>query len=1163
MLDGASRVEELIRACTEDGQSAVAITDHGVLFGAVEFTRAANRAGVKPIVGIELYQSSGSRFDKPARRRGEEPYYHLTALAADEQGYRNLLQLSTRAYVEGYWYKPRVDRELLAEHSAGVVALSGCLASEVNQALLADDEVAARRVLGEFAEIFGRDRFYVELQDHGIPEQAETLPRLVALARQLGLRTVATNDSHYTRPADWEVHDVLLCIQTGARIDDADRLKFKGHEFYVKTAAEMRARFRDHLDACDATLDIAEMCEARIEFDRNLMPRFPTAGGRDEATELREKVLAGARQRYGDPLPEPVVRRLDHELGIIEQMGFPAYFLIMGDLCEHARAQGIRVGPARGSVGGSAVAYCTGITQIDPLRHGLIFERFLNPERREPPDIDIDFDERRRGEMIRYAAERYGADRVAQIVTFATIKAKSAVRDAARVLDYPYALGDRLCKAMPPAVLGHEATLEEAFAQSAELREAYDQDPAAKRVLDTARGLEGLRRQHSIHAAAVVIGAEPLADVVPLLRTEDGELVTQYEMNAVQQVGLLKMDFLGLRNLTVLTDAERHIRANRGVEVDVSRVPLDDPKTYAMLRRGQTLGVFQLESPGMQALVRLMEPDSFDDIVALNALYRPGPLGEGMHVEYCERKHGRRPVTYTHPDLEPILGETYGVIVFQEQVLRMAVEVAGYSMGQADLLRKAMGKKRPEVMAAERQRFVAGAVAKGYERSFAEKLFTEIAHFAGYGFNKSHSVGYGVISYQTAWLKANYPVEYMAALLTSVKNHKDRLPQYLNECRVMGLTVLPPDVNESDVDFAPRGEQIRFGLSAVRNIGEGVVEAIMRARSEQGRFTDFRDFCRKVDAAALNKRVIESLIKAGAFASLGHTRRGLMHAFEPIVDAAVAEQRAAAAGQVSLFGGAATGPGPHIDDGVVIATGEFDRRELLALEREMLGLYVSDHPLAGAERLLAELADLPIGELRGRLADEERSLESVTVGGVLMGISKRFTRNGDTYAVATLEDLSSAVEVMFFPRVYQDVQGLLTEDRVLVVRARVDQRDENLKLVAQEAFEPELADLRRDGEDRHVATPASGPQPAEEHGRPVVVRLAVHECTSQLLDELTSILHRHPGEVPVHLELVGAVQGPRAYRLGDQYRVACQPDLFGELTARFGTDAVHAGSAFL
>jgi DNA polymerase III subunit alpha len=1144
MLDGATRVDDLVRVCAEDGQPAVAITDHGVMFGAVDFTKAALGAGIKPIIGCELYQAPGSRFEKGDRRKGDEPYFHLTVLAQTDEGYRNLMKLTSRAYLEGYWYKPRVDKELLAEHADGIIALSGCLQSEINQALLRGDEAGAKRAVGDLVEVFGRERFFIELMDHEINEQREVLPQLIALADEFDLRTVATNDSHYTRPDDWEAHDALLCVQTGAQIDDEDRFRFKGRDFYVKSAAEMRRLFAERPEACDNTLLIAEMCDAEIEFGRDLLPSFPTAEGRTEAEELRAQVTAGARRRYGEPLPDEVRARLDHELEIIEQMGYPAYFLIVADLCAHARSQGIRVGPARGSAGGSAVAYCAGITDVDPLAHGLIFERFLNPERVQMPDIDIDFDERRRGEMIRYAADTYGHDHVAQIVTFATIKAKSAMRDAARVLGYPYALGDRLCKAMPPAVLGKESSLEEAFAKSDELRGYYEEDPDARRVLDVAKGLEGLRRQHGIHAAAVVIGAEPLVETVPLLRTDDDEVVTQYEMHGIEDIGLLKMDFLGLRNLTVMTDAERHIRDNRGEEVDTREIPLDDDATFALLRRGETLGVFQLESPGMRALVRLMEPDSFGDIVAINALYRPGALSEGMHVEYCERKHGRNPVRYLHDDLEPILGETFGVIVYQEQVLRVAVDIAGYSMGQADLLRKAMGKKDPALMAAERERFVSGAVANGYDEHVASELFDLIEHFAGYGFPKAHSAGYGVITYQTAWLKAHYPVEYMAALLTSVKNNKDRLPQYLNECRVMGITVLPPDVNQSDVDFAPRGDEIRFGLSAVRNVGEGVVEEIIRARRERGEFGDYRDFCAKVDLTKLTKRVAQSLIEAGAFAGLGHTRKGLLEParpddpapFEVILDAELSKQRDAAAGMVSLFGDDGDGDGGvHLDDGITISDGEYAKDQLLALERELLGLYVSDHPLFGAEALLTELTDCGIGDLRDQLAEGESAPEAVTVGGVLMNIAKRFTKKGESYVVGTLEDLSGAVEVICFPAVYRDAHELLIEDRVVTVRARVDHRDENLKLIAHEVTEPDLSEVR---------------------GDPVVIRFDPQQCTAEVLAELRGILARHQGHVPVRVELTGTAE-QRTYQLGDELRVTRRPGLFGELKSRFGPDVVE------
>jgi DNA polymerase III subunit alpha len=1135
MLDGASRIDELTDKVAADGQPAVAITDHGVLFGLVPFYRAAKDRGLTPILGSELYQAVGSRRDQRlGGADGRQRYYHLTALAADDTGYRNLVELSTRAYLEGYWYKPRVDLELLDHHSAGMIALSGCLGSEVNQHLLKDDVDGARRVLSDLKDIYTSERFFVELMDHGIPEQRKTWPLLERLAGELGLRTVITNDSHYTDAEDAEAHDALLCIQTGSRITDVDRFRFSGPDYFVQTAAQMRARFPDHQAALDTTLDIAAMCDATIEFGLDLLPAFPCPPGMTEGEYLRAKVWEGARRLYGDPVPTAVAERVTYELSVIEQMGFPAYFLIVADLCEHARATGIRVGPGRGSAGGSVVAYCTDITRVDPIRHGLIFERFLNPSRLQMPDIDIDFDDRRRGEMIRYAAQRYGDDHVAQIVTFGTIKAKSAIRDAARVLDEPFKVGDDLAKMMPPPVQGKEAKLAEAYEKSAELRAARD-DPSYRRVLETAEKLEGLKRQHGIHAAAVIIGARPLTETVPLLRTDNGEVVTQYEMGPTEDIGLLKMDFLGLRNLTVISDAERHVKANRDVDLDlddpVMLGEMDDPDTYAMLSTGYTLGVFQLDSTGMQALVRRLKPTRFEDISALLALYRPGPLGMDMHLAFADRKNGLEAVAFDHPDLEPILGETYGVIVYQEQVMQIATDLCGFTMAEADALRKAVGKKIRELMEAQRERFVAGGVANGYAKSFMTNLWGLIEKFAEYGFNKSHTVAYGVVSYQTAYLKAHYPVEYMAALLTSVKNHKDLKPLYLNECRRMGIPVLPPDINESGADFTPRGDEILFGLSAVRGVGEGIVEQIVAARTAKGRFEDFRDFCTKVDAGVLNKRTLENLILAGAFASLGHPRRGLVDSFEPIVDAALTRKRAEAAGQFSLFdGGSAEDHGVVLDEATIIAADEFDKTQLLKNEREMLGLYVSDHPLIGTERVLEQHADVTCAELR-----ERRDGEAVTVGGVLSGLTKKFTRKGDTYLVATLEDLSGSVEVVFWPATYRAAHEVLLEDAVLVVTGRLEVRDEAVKLTANKVARPDLS---------------------EALGAPVVVAFAAEQCTGDAVRRLRDVLAGHPGVVPVHLCVTQPDGSSRTYRLADRLRVERRAGLFGELKSTFGPQAV-------
>ncbi|MFU8839127.1 MAG: DNA polymerase III subunit alpha [Nitriliruptoraceae bacterium] len=1139
MLDGASRVDDLVRHVHADGQPAVAITDHGVLFGLVEFYRAAQREGVKPILGSELYQAIGSRRDQRlGGADGRQRYYHLTVLAQDDVGYRNLVALSTRAYLEGTWYKPRVDLDLLAEHSDGIIVLSGCLGSEVNQHLLKGDEAAARQTLSDFRDIYGPDRYFVELQDHGIAEQRRTWPLLEKLAGELGLRTVIANDSHYTRAEDAQAHDALLCIQTGSKISDPDRFRFQGEDFYVKTAAEMRERFHAYPDALDATLEIAERCDASIEFGLDLLPAFPCPDGLSETAYLRQKVWEGAKARYGDPVPTPVAERVEYELRVIEQMGFPAYFLIVADLCTYARSEGIRVGPGRGSAGGSVVAYCTDITRVDPIRHGLIFERFLNPARIQMPDIDIDFDDRRRGEMIRYAARRYGDDHVAQIVTFGTIKAKSAIRDAARVLDHPFKVGDDLAKMMPPAVQGKDSPLAEAYEKSSELRNARE-DPTYREVLETAEKLEGLKRQHGIHAAAVVIGARPLHETVPLLRTDNGEIVTQYEMGAAEDIGLLKMDFLGLRNLTVISDAERHVAANRGRRIDMDDPALlgdmDDPDTYRMLGTGFTLGVFQLDSTGMQALVRKLKPTRFEDISALLALYRPGPLGMDMHNAFADRKNGLEQVSFDHPDLEPILGETYGVIVYQEQVMKIATDLSGFSMAEADALRKAVGKKKRDLMEAQKDQLIAGGVAGGYDKAFMVNLWGLIEKFAEYGFNKAHTVAYGVVSYQTAWLKTHYPVEYMAALLTSVKNHKDNKPLYLNECRRMGIPVLPPDVNESGSDFTPRGEQILFGLSAVRGVGEGIVASIVAAREAEGRFVDFADFCVKVDASVLNKKTLESLILAGAFAGLGHSRRGLLAAYEQLVDAAITRKKAEAAGQFSLFDGLA-GDAPAaeelgIDEAPQIPAGEYDKQQLLRYEREMLGLYVSDHPLFGTEKVLSGYVDLTCADLR-----ERDDGASVVVGGVLTGLTKKFTRKGDTYLVATLEDLTGQVEVVFWPGTYRAAHEVLAEDAVLVVTGRLEVRDESVKLTANKVAVPDLS---------------------EALGEPVVLSFATAQCTPDAIRRLKEVLANHAGVVPVHLEVEGPDGGRRVYRLGDELRVERRPGLFGELKAAFGPQAVQ------
>ena len=1151
MLDGAARVHDLVRAAAGDGQPALAITDHGVLYGVIDFYRAAQDVGVKPIIGIEAYLTPGSRFDRPPRR--EDIRYHMTMVAVNETGYRNLMQLASAAFLDGFYYKPRMDLELLAAHSEGIVATSGCLGGHVPQLLAPDasreegnvgqvrDYAAAVAAAGTYQEIFGRENFFIEVQDHGIPAQQRIMDDLLQISRDIGAPLVAANDSHYTYADEADAHDVLLCIQTGANRSDADRFRFDSQEYYLKSARQMRELFPAETfpGAADNTLRIAERVDLSLEFGRSLLPQFPVPASHDEDSYLRELVYSGARERYGD-LSDEVRTRIDFELSVITEMGFSAYFLIVWDLIRYARERGIRTGPGRGSAAGSIVAYCLRITNLDPLEFGLIFERFLNPGRRQMPDIDMDFDERYRGEVIRYCAERYGSDHVAQIITFSTIKGKQAIRDAARVLGHPYSLGDRAAKQMPPAILGKEATLAQClekpdaaadpvvrdhYTGAAGLRELYDSDPAVKEVVDTARGLEGLRRQDSIHAAAVVISPVPLTEIVPVQRKgEDAEVVTQYEMHGVEALGLLKMDFLGLRNLATIERALELIERTTGRRPDIDAVPLDDEAVFAMLRSGDSMGVFQFEGGPMRALMRNLGPDRFEHLIALNALYRPGPLGAGMHTEYADRKNGKAEITYPHPDLEEVLGDTYGIMVFQEQVMQVARKMAGYSMAEADTLRKAMGKKIPSVMKAEEEKFVAGCVANGHPEALGNELFGFIEHFAGYGFNASHSAAYALVAYQTAWLKAHYPAEYMAALLTAVKRDKDRTALYLHECRVMGIPVLVPDVNVSESDFAAQDGHITFGLSAVRNVGEAVVDLIVTERGKNGPFAGFQDFIDRVDVNVLNKRTIESLIKAGAFDSCGQTRKGLLEVALDMLDATIARRRAEEMGQYSLFGGSDAGAEVVA---IEVSAVEWDKKIKLGFEKEMLGLYVSDHPLLGVEGALAAMCTSSIPGL-WELDDGTQ----VTIGGIVGSITRRFTRSGDPMYFFSFEDLQGAVEVVCFPRTVAEHGPFVREDAVLVVSGRVDHRGDDVKLIAQSIREPELN--------------------AENLVR---LRVSAARLSRNTVDRLRGVLSNHPGEAAVYLHMVSD-GGEKVVKLGDDHRVEARSALFAELRELLGPSAV-------
>jgi len=1149
MLDGAARVKDLFAGAAEMGMPALACTDHGNLYGAFDFYTQGRAAGVKPIIGIESYVAPGSRFDRtklgPDSNKVDK-YSHMTLLASSNVGYANLVKLASLASLEGYYYKPRVDRELLSRYAEGIIGTSGCLGSEVNQSLLRGDYAGAKRTMGEYADIFGAGNFFVEVMDHGIADQQRTTPDLLKMAREMALPLVATNDLHYTKKEDSVAHEVLLCVQTGSTIADPGRFKLEGQEFYLKSPQEMRHLWRDFPEACDNTLLIAERCELTIAEGRDLLPRFPVPEGHTEETWLRAEVERGMHRRWGpEPTPEQQAQ-VDYELGVINQMGFPSYFLVVADLVRHAHENGIRVGPGRGSAAGCTVSYCLGITELDPLKYGLIFERFLNPERVSMPDIDMDFDERRRGDMIRYATEKYGEERVAQIVTFGTIKAKQAIRDSARVLGLPYAVGDRISKLMPAPLMGKDVPLRDCFdpkaeryGEATEMRRAYESSAEDKMVLDTARGLEGLKRQAGVHAAGVVICRDPLTDHIPVWRREaDGAIITQFDMNTVETLGLLKMDFLGLRNLSVLDDCLEHIKDNRGETVVLEDVGLDDPAAYELLCRADSIGVFQLEGGPMRSLMRSLQPSCFDDISALIALYRPGPMGVGAHIDFVERKHGRRPKTPIHPELaEPlaeVLDETHGVIVYQEQVMAAAQKVAGYTLGQADLLRRAMGKKKKSILDKEYVPFADGMRANGYGEAAISKLWEVLVPFADYAFNKAHSAGYGLVSYWTAFLKARYPSEYMAALLTSVKDNRDQSALYLHECRRMGIKVLPPDVNDSDLNFTPRGTDIRFGLSAIRNVGENVVESVIRTRKTKGRYTGFYDFLRKVEGPVCNKRVVESLIKAGAFDSLGHTRKGLLAVHAEAIDACLDTKRAEAIGQFSLFGEVVADAGEGAGDGLTelpINASEWDKTTLLAFEREMLSLYVSDHPLLGIEHVLAQHADTRISDLTAESAQEG---SVVTVAGILSSVARKTTKAGAAYAQAVLEDLEGAIGVWFFPGTYATCATLLAEDAVVVVKGKLDRREDEAKLVAIEVSRPELAQAPRG---------------------PVLLRMDATRCTEPVVASLHDVLRSHPGLTEVHLHLMS---GPRAtvLKLDDGLRVAATPSLFADLKQLLGSSCL-------
>ena len=1171
MLDGAGKVKDYVAEAKRLGQPALAITDHGYMFGAYEFYEAATKAGIKPIIGVEAYMTPGtSRFDKTRVFWGDESqrsddvsargsYTHMTLLSRTNEGLHNLMRMDSYASLEGQWGKaPRIDRELLSRYSAGLIGSTGCPSSEVQTRLRLGQWDEALRAAGELQDIFGREFFYVELMDHGLEIERRVTKDLLRLAETIGAPLLATNDSHYVRPEDRTIQDAMLCINSGSVLTDPDRFKFDGDTYYLRPGREMRELFSEMPQACDNTLLVAEQCDvhfATVDEGASFMPAFPVPEGETMESWFIAECWKGMDHRFHGDIPEDCRKQAEYEIGVIVQMGFPGYFLVVADYINWAKSQGIRVGPGRGSGAGSMVAYAMGITELNPLKHGLIFERFLNPERISMPDIDVDFDERRRDEVIEYVREKYGADRISQVVTYGVIKAKQSLKDSSRVMGYPYAVGDRLTKAMPPSVQGKDISIkgifnpdDERYGEAEEFRKLHAEDPDAQKIVDLAKGLEGMTRQWGVHACAVIMSSATLTDIIPMMqRLQDGAVITQFDYPTCEHLGLLKMDFLGLRNLTVISDALDNIVANGKPALDIDHVELDDRGTYELLSRGETLGVFQLDGGGMRTLLRLMKPDNFEDISAVGALYRPGPMGAESHTNYALRKNGLQEVVPIHPELkdalDPILGTTHGLIVYQEQVMKIATDLAGFSMGKADALRKAMGKKKMDILAKMFVEFEAGMVQAGFSKESVKTLWDVVVPFAKYAFNKAHSAAYGVVSYWTAYLKAHYPTEYMAALLTSQKDNKDKLAVYLGECRHMGITVLPPDVNASRAQFSADGEDIRFGLAAIRNVGLNVVDAIVTAREDKGDFTSFEDFLDKVPAVVCNKRTIDSLIKAGAFDTLGRTRRALQACHEEFVDEIIGVKRNEAAGQFDLFasmmGGDGGGLGGADDAASPFGSGpvfssevpdlpEWDKKDKLAYERDMLGLYVSDHPLLGLEGVLGKLADTEIADL---VEDEERPDGAmVTIAGLITGLTRKTTKQGNLWAIAQIEDLGGSIEALFFPSTYQTVSTMLAPDTVVTVRGRLNRRDGQVALYAQELTLPDVSSAAHEA---------------------VTITLPTNRCTAPLVERFKSVLENHPGMSTVRLNLTSPGREVRT-QLDSSLRVEASAAFYSDIKALLG-----------
>ena len=1114
LLDGASRVKELIRRTKELGMDSVAITDHGVMYGAVRFYKEAKAQGIHPVIGCEVYLAPGIRQER-AEVDGTR-YYHLILLAENETGYRNLVELISLANIEGYYYKPRIDKELLRQYHEGVIALSACVAGEIPQAILRGNNERAEALIAEYVEIFGQDNFFLEIQDHGLPEEKTVNRALRELAKKYDIGLVATNDVHYVHADDSEFHDILLCVQTGRTINDPDRMRFSGPDYYLKSEEEMAALFADYPEALENTAKIAARCQVDFTFGELQLPFYPLPE-HFESDDAYLRALCEERlsSRYADVTDE-IRTRLDYELDVIHGMGYASYFLIVWDFIVYARGHGVEVGPGRGSAAGSIVAYLLGITNIDPLRYALLFERFLNPERVSMPDIDIDFDDINRGRVISYVKERYGEDHVAQIATFGTMGAKGAIRDVGRVLEMSFSEVSAITKLVPAEL---NITLERALKESSDFRRLYDEDESVRRVIDLARRIEGLPRNISIHAAGVVIAKEPLASQVPVWVSE-GTLVTEFDKDDVEALGLLKMDFLGLRTLTIIADTVRHVRASHGIDLDVDAIPLVDEKTSQMLCNGDTGAVFQMESAGMTNLVKDLQPKGFVDLIPTVALYRPGPLGSGMVTDFIDGLHGKKEVVYMHPLLEPILKETFGVVLYQEQVMQIVQVLAGFSLGQADLLRRAMGKKKHDLLMAQKEIFLQGCAKNGLETSLANHIFDLLTHFADYGFNKSHSAAYGLLAWQTAYLKAHYPVEFMAGVLTSIMDKTDKIPVYIQLCRQMGIKILPPDINSSAATFGIEDGAIRFGLAAVRNVGENAIVSMERVRAEGGKFRSLVDFCARVDMRAVNKRALESLIKCGAFDSIGTERNQLLASLDASMQDAARRQRDVLSGQGGLFGEETMEEVQQI-----AVSGDVPpstARERLTWEKEATGFYITGHPLDDYSDTLSAL--LSIGEIPNTVR-KDRQL--VRIGGILTSTKRFTTKKGDTMLFAELEDFSGKIEVTVFPRVFYAHVSALEPDAIIVVEGRVDTTGEEPKLLAEEVWR------------------------MNEYRSSFYLIPQTNVDRRTLWTAMQEIFAAHPGDHPVYVQSEG-----RWRRLGETYWIDGSKEAQSALTRLMGESAV-------